>query len=118
MNKFTLDLERKMTEHAAGWHVIENGQRLFSLEATQPDPPFYRFRVIDANCSSEQISEVLNSSKREPRASLVYENRKYKNLVEDQYMFGGYNDGDVSIKDYRNIYIPRWWHKLFFWKKY
>jgi uncharacterized membrane protein (UPF0127 family) len=93
--------QERSVQHQAGWHVIHNGRRLFSLESTQPHPPFYCFKVIDIDCTPEQIMEALNSSRREPRPGFVYKNRQDKTLVEDRFLFGGYKDGVASLRDYR-----------------
>jgi hypothetical protein len=104
-------LEQREEEHAAGWHVIDNGKRLFSLEAM----PRHRFKIVDINCSPEELTEALCSAKRDPRDSFFYENRKSGAIVKDADFIFGFCEGDVRLKDFRPIYIP-WWHRL--WIKY
>ena len=93
-------------EHAAGWDVMENGIKLFTLEFVETDQPFYKFKAIDMHCPEEKLVKVLSSAGREPIDGLVYKNRLSQSVVPDEMFCGGYHDGIAGLRDFR----PRpWW---------
>jgi hypothetical protein len=94
-------------EHAAGWDVIEDGMRLFSLEFIDNDMWYYRFKVIDLNCPKERLIEILNSAPRQPIEGLIYKNRLSPLVVPDEMFCGGYHDEVAVIRDFRPG--PPWW---------
>jgi hypothetical protein len=97
----------RLEEHAAGWDVVENGVRLFSLEFAGNDMWYYRFKVIDGNCPPERLIEILNSAGRQPIEGLVYKNRLLQFVVPDGMFCGGYHDEVAGIRDFRPY--PPWW---------
>jgi hypothetical protein len=96
-----MNANKRLNEHYAGWDVIENGVKLFSLEFITSDQPFYRFKVIDVNCPQENIKQILNSAGREPREGLVYKNRLSQSIIPDEWFCGGYHDDVAGIRDFR-----------------
>ena len=112
----TVDFNTMVKQHRAGWHVVESGRRLLSLKFSGIDPPAYIFEIVDADCPQQQIQETLNSARRDPRPSLVYESRLDKTIVDDRYFCGGYQDGEARLRDFRYVTFPKWWHKFAFWK--
>jgi len=95
-------------EHAAGWDILENEVKLFSLEFIENDMWYYRFKVIDFNCPQERLIEILNSAGRQPIEGLVYKNRLSQCVVPNEMFCGGYHgDGVAVIRDFRPP--TKWW---------
>ena len=88
-------------EHGAGWDVMENDTRLFSLDFIGTDQPFYRFEVSNMNYPKERVIEILNSAGRQPIKDIVYKNRLSLERVPDEMFCGGYHDEVAGIRDFR-----------------
>ena len=106
------DATKRYNELVGGWDVMEDGKRLFSLEFVTCDPPFFDFKVVQADCPPEKVGEILNSVRREPRQNLIYKSRATGALVDDTSFAGGYDGQVARVRDYRAHKNLKWWQRL------
>jgi hypothetical protein len=107
-----MTFESILNEHRKGWDVIENEQKLFSLDFVNYEVPFFEFKVIGAQCQEEKVGEILRSNGRDPQKNLKYKNRVLDVVVDDESFAGGYDGLLVRFRDCRLYQNLKWWQKI------